>query len=136
MPPSGGTPGSADRDDLSRYVRDYLAEHNESERALARRSRDPQTGLSLVHTWINSLVLGITPAPSLWRLRALAAGMGVPTRLLAELAAAQWLGVEVMEAATSNDEDWVTVTVPKGLTPEEKERFVRMVEEMARHMGK
>lgn len=135
MPTSGGTHGKTDQ--LSAFVRTYLAEHDESERALARRAVDPMTGLTLQHTWINSLAHGtMSRAPELWRLRALAAGMNVPVQMLAELAAAQWLGVEVAEFSVGGGKDWVAVSVPEGLSPEERARFIRMVEDIARHMTK
>ncbi|WP_219466925.1 hypothetical protein [Nonomuraea rhizosphaerae] len=136
MPTSGGTPGTAERerDQLSRAIRDYLAEHGESERALARRAIDPETQFALQHGWINQLAMGrVSRAPELWRLRALAAGMGVQLSVLAELAAAQWLGVDVARVM-AKDGSWVAVSVPEGLSAEGRDRFVRMVEEWARHL--
>lgn len=134
--PSDGTHNGTERDRLSRYLRDYLAEHNESERGLARRATDPDTKLTLQHGWINQLAIGrMSRAPEIWRLRALAVAMGVPVRLLAELAAAQWLGVEVAEVAGAGT-DWVAVSLPAGLSPKERERFVAMAEDIARHFGK
>lgn len=132
MPTSGGTHGGADQ--LSTYIRDFLAEHDLSERQLADRSKDPETGFGLNNGYINSLIRGrASKAPELWRLRALAAGMRVPASLLAKLAAAQWLGVEVAEIATG-EADWVAVSIPEDMSPEERERFVRMAEDIARHM--
>lgn len=134
MPSSGGTPGTAETDRLSRFLRDYLAEHDESERALSRRAVDPETGLTLQHGWINQLAMGrVSRAPELWRIRALAAAMGVPAARLAELAAAQWLGVDVAQIGTG-DGGWVAITVPPDLSAEERERFVRMAEDIARHL--
>lgn len=134
---SGGTPGNAEQNrPLSRFIRDYLIEHDESERKLAGRAIDPDTGLKLQHGWINALALGnVSRAPELWRLRALAAAMGMPAARLAELAAAQWLGVDVAQVP-AGDGGWVAVTVPAGLSPEERDRFVRMAEDMARHLAK
>src|SRR5688572_16080645 len=98
MPPSGGTPGTTLDGPLTRCVKEYLARTGESERALAARSRDPVTTLSLRHGWVNELVNGrLDQAPKAYRLRALAAGMGVPERVIFELAAEQWLGVRVVE---------------------------------------
>ena len=135
MPSSGGTPGNADRDHLSRFVRDYLADRDESERAMALRAVDPDTGFDLQHGWINQLVKGkVSRAPELWRLRALAAAMGVPEAMLAELAAGQWLGVDVAQVR-AGDGSWVAVTVPAGMTGEQRDRFVRMAEDMARHVA-
>jgi hypothetical protein len=150
MPPSsggtrGGAPDSDDhvgRDHLTRYVKEYIDQRRpkESERSLAQRCIDPVTTLRLRHGWINDLVNGtIDRAPELRRLRALAAGMDVPVRLVVELAAAQWLELDVTEVqiaeAPAGDESWVAVTVPQNLTPEERQRFVRMAEDMAKHMG-
>ncbi|MFB4285659.1 hypothetical protein ACBJ59_61105 [Nonomuraea sp. MTCD27] len=119
---------------MSSFVRDYLHEHEESERALAVRAVDPETGFTLQHGWINQLTKGrVSRAPELWRLRALAAAMSVPVTMLAELAAAQWLGIQVAEIK-AGEEDWIAVTIPKGLTPAQRERFVRMAEDIARHM--
>jgi hypothetical protein len=59
---------------------------------------------------------------------------GVSVETLANLAAAQWLGVEVARVQ-SEDGSTVTVTVPPGLSSAEKERFIRMAEDMARHFG-
>jgi anti-sigma factor RsiW len=133
MPTSGGAPGNAASDRLSAFVRDYLHQHDESERGLAGRAIDPETGLTLQHGWINQLAKGRVPrAPELWRLRALAVAMAVPVSMLAEMAAGQWLGVEVAEIKTG-EEDWVAVTVPKGMTSAERERFKRAVEDLARH---
>ncbi|NJP93953.1 hypothetical protein HCN51_31715 [Nonomuraea sp. FMUSA5-5] len=136
MPTSGGAPGNADRlaERLSDFVRDYLREHEESERGLALRATDPETGFSLQHGWINQLVKGrVSRAPELWRLRALAAAMSVPTAMLAEMAAAQWLGVEVAEIRVGKEE-WVAVSVPPDMTPAERARFIRMANDIARHI--
>ncbi|WP_347601402.1 hypothetical protein [Acrocarpospora sp. B8E8] len=58
--------------------------------------------------------------------------MGVSVRLLAELAASQWLGVET-GSHEIDDRTQVTVSVPGELSDEERERFVRIAEDMARH---
>lgn len=134
MPSSGGTLGTMDR--LSAFVRDYLIKHDVSERALAKRAVDPESGLKLNNGWINQLVLAqVIKAPERWRLRALAVAMQVPVQMLAELAAAQWLGVDVAEVSVGGGAEWVAITVPAGLSPEKREQFVRMAEDMARHFG-
>lgn len=130
---SGGTPGSA-KGPLSTRVAEYLAATGDSERALAARCQDPDTGLKVLHGWINTLVNGdMSRAPEMWRLRALAAGMAVPARVLATLAAAQWLEVEVAEHALSAESS-VIVSVPGDLTEEERRRLVRMAESLARQI--
>lgn len=134
MPASGGTlGGAANIGPLSRYVRNYLDRTGESERGLARRSRDPISEVTVRHGWLNELLNGtIERAPELRRLRALAVGMGVPVRTLAALAAKQWLEVDVV--AAEGDDTVETITVPAGLTPEQRAKFRRMVEDMARHI--
>jgi len=137
QPSSGGTLGSEEPPDqghLSRFVRDYLARTGVSERTLAEKSIDPVTTLRLKHGWMNLLVHARQDrAPELWRLRALAVGMGAPARRIVELAAAQWLGLDVAEVDTPSGS--VVVTVPEDLSPEKRERFVRMAEDMARHLA-
>lgn len=134
MPTGGGTPGSATTNHLSDYVREYLRQHDLTERGLARRAVDPQTGFALNHGWVNQLVQArVTRAPELWRLRALAAAMGTTTRYLAELSAAQWLGLEVSEVPAEPD-GTIAVSVPPGLSDEAREKLRRMVEDLARHM--
>ncbi|MCW2878004.1 MAG: hypothetical protein JWQ95_2104 [Sphaerisporangium sp.] len=135
MPTRGGTPGSADSDQLSRFVRDYLAAHDIKVRALARRAIDPETGFELQHGWINELAAGrVSRAPELWRLRALAAAMGARPRILAELAAAQWLGVQVAEVSR-DDGKKIGVSIPENLPPEKVDEFIRIAEDIARQMG-
>ncbi|GAA3417741.1 hypothetical protein GCM10018952_50820 [Streptosporangium vulgare] len=130
-PQSGRTPGS---NPLSQLVKQHLADTGLSLRELAEKCRDPQSDRTLIYSWIDSLVHGrMARAPEVWRLRALAAGMGVPTQRLAELSAVQWLGVDVAEVA-AGDRSWVAVTVPPGLSAEARDRFVRMAEDLARHM--
>lgn len=135
MARSGGTPeiDGHDRDHLTRYVKDYLARTGESVRALARRSRDPVSQIALKHGWLNEIVNNERELPpDLRRLRALAAGMGVPVETLAELAAAQWLGVQVTRA---DAEDYgVFVTTDRPLSDEERERFIRIAKGIAKHM--
>lgn len=132
MPQSGGTPGSTKP--LSQRVKKHLDETGLSLRDFAEKCRDPQSDRALVYSWIDSLVHGrMTRAPEMWRLRALAAGMGVPAQWLAELSAAQWLGVDVAEVE-AGERSWVAVTVPPGLTPEARARFIRAAEDLARHM--
>ena len=139
MPTSGGTPGTTDSTShLSRFVREWLKDNDMTERGLAKRARDPDTGMHLQHGWINSLVGGtISRAPELWRLRALAAAMGVSARRLAELAAAQWLGVDVAElhnGQASEDAEVIVVSVPPDLTDEERKLFLRMAEGIAKQI--
>lgn len=136
MPSSGATRAGADEpnDHLSRFVRDWLQQHGETERGLAKRTVDPETKQTLQHGWINTLASNRVPrAPELWRLRALAVGMRVPAKRLAQLSGKQWLELEVAEIAVTS-RDTVVVTVPADLTDEERAKFIRMAEGMARSM--
>lgn len=142
MTRSGGAPEangaeSRGRDHLTRFVRDYLARTGDSVRALARRSRDPQSGITLKHGWLNEIVNNERELPpDLRRLRALAAGMSVPEARLAELAAAQWLGVDVTRVDVAAERvDGVFVTTPRPLSAEERERLTLIVQDIARHFG-
>lgn len=132
-PQSGGTPGS--NKPLSRLVKEHLESSGQSLREFAEKCHEPQGDRTLVHSWIDQLVHGrMARAPELWRLRALAAGMGVPLQALTELAAVQWLGVEVAELVTMQ-RDRVVVTVPEDMSPEKRARFVKAAEDLARHMA-
>jgi anti-sigma factor ChrR (cupin superfamily) len=130
MAESGGTPPI---EALSAFVRDWLAEHDESVRGLSRRARDPVSGFVVNHGYIAQLIHGTVKAPELWRLRALGVGMGVPAQRLAELAALQWLGVEVAHVSVGEDDDRnVLFTVHRPLTPEERAKMIKLAEDMAR----
>lgn len=126
--------GGAREASLTAYVTAYLERTGESERSLARRARDPETGLGVSHGWLGDIVdESMDRAPDLRRLRALAAAMGVDVAILARLAARQWLGVEV-EEVQSPAGDTLTVTVPEGLSQEARKKFRRMVEDLAKHV--
>lgn len=132
MPESGRTPGNAaEPEPLTEYVKDFLARTGMSERALADRSKDPITEQGLRHGWINELVRGrLDQAPKQFRLRALAAGMGASEKMIAEMAAVQWLGVQVAELPEGKD-GIVTVTMPPEAPVAERERFRRTIEAVA-----
>lgn len=119
---------------LTAYVKAHLERTGESERSLARRAKDPETGLGVSHGWLGDIVDGsMDRAPDLRRLRALAAAMSVDVGVLARLSARQWLGVEVEEVQSPAGET-LTVTVPEGLSQAERQKFRRMVEDLAKHI--
>ncbi len=131
------TDGSDDvpRDDLTAYISAYLARTGQSVRELARRARDPISGISPSHGWLNDIVTGqMERAPDMRRLRALAAAINEPVETLARLAAAQWLGVRAIEVPIEDDA-WLAIPVPRDLAPQERERRRRMVEDIFRHMN-
>ncbi len=80
--------------DLTNHVRAHLDKTGHSVRELARRARDPQSGIGISDGWLSDILTGRTErAPDLRRLRALAAAMQEPVDVLTRLAAAQWLEV-------------------------------------------
>jgi hypothetical protein len=133
MPRSGGTP-HAEGTPLADYVTAYLIRTGESVRALAKRSRDPVSGIAVSHNWIQEIVNREREIPpDLRRLRGLAAGMGTDVDILARMAAQQWLGVEV-EDVTTESGDTMTVTVPPGLSKDQRSRLRQVVERMAQDL--
>ena len=130
--PSGGPGGQ--RDDLTRYVADYMTRTGQSVRELARRARDPESGIRPSHGWLQDIVNGhMDRAPDLRRLRALAVAMGEPVETLARLSAAQWLNVDVIQVEADESGDWVGVPVKPGTPEEERERIRRMMADLVRH---
>jgi hypothetical protein len=108
--------------ELSDYVRDYMERTGIKNLSLARRSIDPVSGEELRPQWIKYLVEDRIPrSPEQWRYRALAAGMGVDVEVIRRLAAAQWIGVELVDAGGG---EWITVEMPPGLTEDDR-RIVR-----------
>lgn len=84
------------RTDFADLVRQRRAELGVSVRALAEQSVDPETGeRPFKFGWVSKLERGgSTDAPSAAILRALAAGLSLPLRVLQEAAAAQYLDME------------------------------------------
>ncbi|GIH69490.1 hypothetical protein [Sphaerimonospora thailandensis] len=129
MPPQTETP----RPDesmlpLSAAVWDHLREQaGDSLRSLARRCVDPATGMDLKRPWLADLAAGdIGRAPELWRLRALAAGLGLPLGRVQLLAARQWLGIDLEALDVRVGEgDHVIVPVPASLSEAGRARVVK-----------
>lgn len=114
---------------LSRYVQDYMQRTEATYLALARRSVDPETGQELLPQWIRHLAEGRVPrAPEPWRYRALAAGMETDVEEIKRLAAAQWIGIDLVKAEGG---EWLTVPMPPGLS----EAARKVVEETARSLA-
>ena len=83
------------RTDFADLVRQRRAELGLSVRKLAEQSVDPETGVQVKFGWISKVERNeSTDAPSAAVLRALAAGLSTPVRVLQEAAAAQYLDME------------------------------------------
>jgi hypothetical protein len=131
--------GDGARDDLSRYVREYIREQSSSLRRLAVRAIDPETTQRLDYQWLGTLTSpsgGLRRAPEPWQLRALAAALDVPDDVIKALAARQWLDYEVAQARLGPQE-WAMFLQVRNLPEEDQEtlrdlvkRFVRRQEQL------
>lgn len=130
---TGDVAADVPRDDLTQYVKAFLDRTGWSVRELARRARDPISGIGVSHGWVNDIVTQtMERAPDMRRLRALAAAMGEHVDGLARLAAAQWLGVSVIEVPAGEGE-WVAVPVRPGMKPDQREQLrIRLTAEADR----
>lgn len=125
-----GEPRSGTGAKLSEFVREYMQRTGVTNLSLARRSVDHETGQELLPQWVRHLIENRIPrSPELWRYRALATGMGIDVEVIQRLAAAQWIGVELVEEAPG---EWVTVEVPVTLTAAER----RIVRETAANLAR
>jgi transcriptional regulator with XRE-family HTH domain len=132
MPAQNGT---QKRDDLSRYLIEYMERTGRTVRELSRAAVDPVSGVRPSHGWIQDIVNNEKDSPpDLRRLRGLAAAMGVPVDRLARLAAAQWLEVDAVIEVPADDGTTVAVTVDPDMSPEGRERFRRMATDLAKHI--
>ncbi|MEU7639851.1 XRE family transcriptional regulator [Streptomyces sp. NPDC039016] len=87
----------APRTDLSDLVRKRRAQLRLSLRALASRCvdpKDPDAGSRWTHATLANLETKSIKAPGVPELRALAAGLDLPLRLLQEAAGVQYLGID------------------------------------------
>ncbi|TQS29159.1 hypothetical protein [Microbispora sp. KK1-11] len=136
MPPSGDQRNGRSKRPLSDFIHAHVIDKGISYITLASRCEDPITGQSLTDQWIRDVASGrLKRTPDLWRLRALAAGMGVDLDVVRALAIEQYLDYEVATVQTG-DTEWVTVSVPASLTEEERRRVAEMAAEIARLMDK
>jgi len=120
------------RTDFSDLVRDRRAELGISLRELESRALDPETGEQARFGWISKVEKRRpvdAPAPAV--LRALAAGLGLPLRVLQEAAAAQFLDM----AATVWSDDRTTRVLAariEEMTAEERQQLADIAETFAR----
>ncbi len=120
------------RTDFSDLVRERRAELGISLRELEARSVDPEAGERAKFGWISKVEKGSsvdTPSPSL--LRALAAGLQLPLRILQEAAAAQFLE---MDSSLWSDDRTTRVLVARAeeLTEEDRRQLLDIAETFAR----
>lgn len=125
-------PDWAKRDDLTRYVNDYLARKKRSIRDL-HKAMQRASGPSPSNAWLQDIVNGtMNRAPDEYRLEVLAEAMGEPYEKLAALAAKQFLGVDRVVVVRVGDDGEVAVPEPKGIDEQGREEFRAAVAELAK----
>ena len=121
------------RDDLVRFVRETKDQLGLSYRELAERAADPATGHRLGFQWLAKLGAGgLAKAPDPWQLRALAAALGVPGEVIKDLAARQWLELEVATLRLG-PRDFALYVQWVGLPDDDKEALAVVVHTFLRH---
>ncbi|MFE2965570.1 helix-turn-helix domain-containing protein [Streptomyces sp. NPDC059340] len=81
------------RTDFFDLVRERRAELGISLRELEARAVDPESGEQAKRPWVSKVEKGTAEAPSEPMLRALAAGLNLPVRVVAEAASIQFFGM-------------------------------------------
>jgi len=115
------------RTPLSDLVREYLDRTNISKNQFVRSCVDPQhPERSIYIQWLDALVDGRGPMPELWRLRALAVGLGADLEEVKRMAAIQWLDYEV-EQVQAGDEV-IMIPVKKPVSEATRRRIRRLAE--------
>ncbi|MFC7387151.1 hypothetical protein [Sphaerisporangium rhizosphaerae] len=128
MSPSRVTAGPS-RTPLSDCIRDHVRDKAPSIRTLALRSVDPTTGQHLTAQWITDVLSGRVPRmPDLWRLDALATGLGLDSDSVKAMAITQWIGWDIADVRTGAGHR-LMFRVPKNYTPEQS---ARLAEELNR----
>ncbi|MGW4426083.1 helix-turn-helix domain-containing protein [Streptosporangium sp. NPDC004631] len=134
MPPQQDDQGRDSRTPLSDYVRAAYERSGLSKNAFAQMCVDPQDPTrSIYNQWLDQLMTARGPLPEPWRLRALAAGIGVDVEDLKRLAAAQWLDYKVEEAYAGDDVIMIPVKGP--ISEATRLRIRRMVELLVEEAG-
>ncbi|MGW5175837.1 helix-turn-helix domain-containing protein [Streptomyces sp. NPDC004082] len=120
------------RTDFSQVVRDRRAELGISLRELEARAIDPDTGEQARFGWISKVEKGRSvDAPSPEVLRALAAGLGLPLRVLQEAAAAQFLDM-ITHVWSQDHTTRVLAARIEEMTDEERQQLADIAETFAR----
>lgn len=118
---------------LSDYVRNAYMRSGLSKIRFVQACVDPLDPTRAIYSqWLDQLMTGRGPLPEPWRLRALAAGIGVDVEKLKRLAAAQWLELDYeVEEAEGGSGDVIMIPVKKRVSEATRRRIRRMAEVMA-----
>lgn len=120
------------RTDFTDLVRDRRAELGISLRELEARAIDDQTGDQARFGWVSKVEKGRpvdAPSPSI--LRALAAGLGLPLRVLQEAAAAQFLDMTTPVWSEDRTTRVLAARIEE-MTAEERQQLADIAESFAR----
>ncbi|WP_229900406.1 helix-turn-helix domain-containing protein [Streptomyces capoamus] len=124
------------RTDFADLVRQRRAELGLSVRRLADQSLDPETGTQARFGWISKVERGeSTDAPPAAVLRALAAGLSLPLRVLQEAAAAQYLDLESFVWSQDRTTRVLAAHIEE-MTEEERRQLADIAESFARRRTK
>ncbi|MEV8396342.1 helix-turn-helix domain-containing protein [Streptomyces niveus] len=117
-----------ERTDFTDLVRNRRAELGISLRELAQRCVDRETQTQLKFGWISKIERGLPiDTPSDIQIRALAAGLDVPVRVIQEAVAAQFLGV-VSEVWSKDRKARVLVARIEEMSPDDVAAIAALAE--------
>jgi hypothetical protein len=125
-PPPEGTPSPVGA--LTKLIRE--AATRDSYGTLAKRAIDPVTGETISKPYLHKLA-GATPSakpPGAAQLRAIAAGIRIPERVVQRAAAEQWLGYTATELSGLDDDVRIIVAHLAAKPPRERRRWRAMME--------
>jgi hypothetical protein len=119
---------SMDRDTLSQLVRE-VNDGGMSFQKMADHALDTETGETLSKPYFQKMAANnVGTPPTAARLRALAAGLRKPLRVVQRAAAAQYLDYQSTELSGYDDETRIIVAHLAGMDPSERRRWRRMIE--------
>ncbi|GAA0396962.1 hypothetical protein GCM10009530_55710 [Microbispora corallina] len=134
MPPRRVT-GDPSPTPLSDCIRAHIEDQGISIRTLALRSESATTGQRLTAQWITDVLSGRVPRmPDMWRLEALAAGLGRDPDSVKAMAITQWIGWDVVDVPAGGGERLI-FRVPKGYTPEQSSHLADELKKMIDSAG-
>lgn len=122
-PPVGTEPAA---DALSKLVRDVQATGVSFQGMADRAAR---RGYSISKPYFQKIAAGnVTTAPTQERLPAIAAGLGLPVRIVQRAAAIQYLNYQATELAGYDDDTRIIVAHLAGKSPADRRRWRAMIE--------
>ncbi|MFD8936658.1 helix-turn-helix domain-containing protein [Streptomyces sp. NPDC059578] len=125
------------RTDFRDLVRRRRADLGISLRELEARAVDPETGEGVKFGWISKVENGKpTDAPTEATLRGLAEGLQLPTHMLQEAAAAQYLGLRPKEIWSADHTTRLLVARLDEMSQEERQQLADIADAWARRRGK